>query len=64
MEISRKFIGDARKLREDHEINPAGEGGEFETLVLNCPMFSRPLRVVRSKVTGSGNSFRMEVELE
>ena len=30
---------------EKYKINPAGEGGEFETLVLNCPMFKKRLEL-------------------
>ena len=63
-QIDEKFIEDVKKLSEKYKINPAGEGGEFETLVLNCPLFERELKVVSKKISGEGNSFRMEVELE
>jgi asparagine synthase (glutamine-hydrolysing) len=32
-----------RKLYEKYKINPAGEGGEFETYVLDCPLFKKEL---------------------
>jgi diphthine-ammonia ligase len=63
-QIDERFIEDVKKLNEKYGINPAGEGGEFETLVLNCPLFKRELKVVNKKISGEGNSFRMEVELE
>ena len=60
--IDEQFIQDIEKLRERHSINPAGEGGEFETFVVNCPLFRRGLRIRRSKVHGSGNSWTMDVK--
>ena len=38
-------------------------GGEYESLVLNCPLFAHPLQVVDKKISGSGNAWRMEVSL-
>ncbi len=63
-EIDEGFIEEARSLQERHGINPAGEGGEFETLVLDCPLFSRPLKVKSRRVLSEGGSHRMEAELE
>ncbi len=63
-QIDDKFIEDVKKLSDKFKINPAGEGGEFETLVLNCPLFKRELKIVGKKTSGEGNAFRMEVELE
>lgn len=62
--IDKKFIKDIRILNEKYQINLAGEGGEFESLVLNSPLFKRKLKVVGFKTSGSGNSFRSEVVLE
>ena len=33
------------KLHKKYGLNIAGEGGEFETLVLDCPLFSKPFIV-------------------
>ena len=64
--IDNKFIKDAAKLQQKYKINPAGEGGEFESLVLNCPMFRHPLKISKekSRISGEKNSWKMEVELE
>jgi len=35
--IDKKFVKEAKELHEKYKINPAGEGGEFETFVLNAP---------------------------
>ena len=61
--IDNKFVLDVSRLAEKYKLNPAGEGGEFESLVLNCPLFKRKLRVIGFKTSGSGNAFRSEVML-
>jgi len=43
--IDYKAFEELKKIRDKYKINISGEGGEFETLVLNCPLFSHPLKV-------------------
>ena len=62
--IDKKFIEEIQTLKDKYKINPAGEGGEYETLVLACPLFKKKLRVKNIKVKGEGNSWQGEVELE
>lgn len=57
-EIDEKFISEVEKLAEKYKINPAGEGGEFETLVLDCPLFKKKLNVKLVEIIGEGNSWR------
>jgi ABC transporter with metal-binding/Fe-S-binding domain ATP-binding protein len=64
MEINGHFIDSIKELNEKYQIHPAGEGGEFETFVLDCPLFKKPLKIKNEKITGDKNSWRMEVELE
>ena len=59
--IDKKFIEEVKKLRERYGISPSGEGGEFESFVLNCPLFKKGLRVVDFHEKGDKNSWRMEV---
>ncbi len=63
-EIDEKFIKDIKELHKKYEIHPVGEGGEFETFVLDCPLFMRTLKVKDKKISGEKNSWRMEIELE
>ncbi len=63
-EINKSFIDDVKKLNKNHKIHVAGEGGEFETFVLDCPLFKKPLEIINKKITGEKNSWRMEVEVE
>lgn len=62
--IDGKFISAIVKLKEKYKINVAGEGGEFESLVLDCKLFKRKLKVVNKKITGNNNSWRMDVKLK
>src|SRR3972149_5481817 len=53
--IDKEFIDEIKILNRKYKINPAGEGGEFETFVLDCPLFKRRLKVTDWKDFGEGN---------
>lgn len=61
--INKKFIKEVKELQNKFKVNPAGEGGEFETFVLNCPLFKRKLKVTDKKIYGEKNSWRMEIKV-
>ena len=64
-EIDKKFIEDVRELNKRYKIHSAGEGGEFETFVLNCPLFKRELKIKSFKDIKEGeNSWRREIEVQ
>ena len=53
--LTQKWLG--RKINKNElekllklKISPIGEGGEFETLVLNCPMFSKKIELINSEI--------------
>lgn len=46
-----ELIAVARKFG----INPAGEGGEYETLVLSAPFFRRGIRILEERVEWEGS---------
>lgn len=60
-EIDKDFINEIIELNKKYKINPAGEGGEFESFVIDCPLFDKGLKVKDIKVYGSGNSWKGEV---
>jgi len=62
--IDFNFIEEMKKLSEKYKINPAGEGGEIESFVLNCALFSRALNIKSNKISGEKNSWRMDLEVE
>jgi len=61
--IDEDFLKDIKELHKMYKINPAGEGGEFETYVLSCPLFSKKLRIKKKIVTGKRNSWTMEIDV-
>ncbi|MEK6873616.1 MAG: TIGR00289 family protein, partial [Nanoarchaeota archaeon] len=60
--IDKRFIEQIKELNEKYKINPAGEGGEFESFVLNCPLFKRKLKIESWKDYGEKNNWRRELE--
>ncbi len=43
--INKKFIEEMKKIHNKIKINVAGEGGEYETLVLDCPLFKKEINI-------------------
>lgn len=43
-------------LQRTHGVHPCGEGGEFETLVLDAPIFRQRLEVLRATPRWTGSS--------
>ena len=62
--INQEFLQDVKYLHEKYAINVSGEGGEFETFVLHCPLYKRALRVINKKITGKRNAWSMEIDVE
>jgi ABC transporter with metal-binding/Fe-S-binding domain ATP-binding protein len=63
--IDKNFIEEVKVLNERYKIHPAGEGGEFETFVLDCPLFKKPLKIKSYKDFKEGeNSWRREIEIK
>lgn len=62
--IDKKFVEDVKELHKKYKIHPAGEGGESETFVLNCPLFKKELKIKSFKDFKEGEySWRREVKL-
>ena len=62
-EINQEFIKELKELNNKYKIHLAGEGGEFETFVLNCPLFKKELNIIDKKISSTGeNSWKMEIE--
>lgn len=63
-EINKDFIEEVQELNEKYKINSSGEGGEFETLVLDCPLFKNSLKIKNKKPIGEKNSWRLDLNLK
>ncbi|VVB82120.1 tRNA-specific 2-thiouridylase MnmA [uncultured archaeon] len=62
--IDKKFVEDISKLHKKYQISQLGEGGEFETFVLDCPLFKKELKIKSFRDFKEGeNSFRREIEI-
>lgn len=59
--IDAQYIEDVKKMQQQYKVNPAGEGGEFESLVVNCPLFKKKLEFSIKKITGEDNSWVAEL---
>jgi diphthine-ammonia ligase len=55
-EIDDKCIDDLLKVKEKHKIHIAGEGGEFETIVLDCPLYQSRVEITDSEKKWDGAS--------
>ena len=62
--IDEEFLKDMELLNEKYKIHIAGEGGEFESFVLNCPLFKKELRIKNKEIFGNKNSWKAEIEVE
>jgi ABC transporter with metal-binding/Fe-S-binding domain ATP-binding protein len=50
------------RLHERHGVHPCGEGGEYETLVLDAPFFRQRFVVDRAVVRWEGTAGRWEIQ--
>ncbi len=53
-QIDSSLIRQLMQISARHHIHLAGEGGEYESLTLNAPFYSRPLRYTTQKVVHHG----------
>ena len=60
-EIDSSTINELLSYSKKYRINPAGEGGEFESLVINGPLFAKKLKIHSSKIHYSNFSGRLEI---
>lgn len=54
--IDEKVIDELAVLEEKYQMNPAGEGGEIETTVIDAPFFKKRVDIIESDIKAEGNS--------
>lgn len=59
--ITKKDIKTLKKLSEKYGFNLNFEGGEAETFVINCPLFSHSIKINESKKIWDGYRGRFEI---
>ncbi len=60
--IDSRTVNDLIELNKRYQISMMGEGGEYETLVLDAPFFTKRIQIVRSKRVWENHSGHMLVE--
>ena len=48
--IDSEFIDAIKKISRIYKINPAGEGGELESFVLDAPFFKKKIKITKSEI--------------
>ena len=61
--ISADDISKLNKLSSKYRFNLNFEGGEAETFVVDCPIFSSPIIINKSKMVWDGYRGRFEIEV-
>lgn len=60
--IDRKSLQELKNLSEKHKFHFSGEGGEFETLVLDMPLFKKRIKVADSEIIWESDSGRLVIK--
>ena len=58
--INDSFIEKIKEMNRKYSISPAGEGGEFESFVIDCPLFKKALKIKDIKINQEGSAWRAE----
>lgn len=53
--VDEGSLKELKSIKEDYGIHIAGEGGEYETLVLDCPLFDRKIEIKETEKRWEGN---------
>ncbi len=48
--LTEHTLLELKKLHEKYGINVAGEGGEYETFILDCPLFKKKIEIKQAKI--------------
>jgi ABC transporter with metal-binding/Fe-S-binding domain ATP-binding protein len=59
--ITKENIDDLTRLSQKYKFNLSFEGGEAETFVINCPLFSNPIKIQDAKKEWDGYRGRFEI---
>ena len=59
--LDRAAVEELLALANRHGLNPAGEGGELETLVLDAPLFRKRLRLVETSPEFRAGAGRLQI---
>lgn len=61
-EITYDTIKKLEQLKKKYDINPAGEGGEIETFVLDSPLHNFKIKIIKKKIQYKDYSGVMKID--
>jgi ABC transporter with metal-binding/Fe-S-binding domain ATP-binding protein len=59
--INVNSIENLKTLNRKHMVHMAGEGGEYETVVLDAPFFKKRIEIVKSEVEWEGDAGSLKI---
>lgn len=60
--IDERSYNDLKKLEKKYGINIAGEGGEYETFVLDCPLYKKRIEIIDAEIKWDGHRGIYEIK--
>lgn len=60
--IGKSEVDELAALSKKYKINPSGEGGELETLVTDCPLFTKRIRIDKTSTEYADHSGTLHIE--
>jgi len=60
--IDEKCIEELVELNKKYGINVAGEGGEYESLVLDCPLYKKRIEIKEAAISWDGSRGSYEIK--
>ncbi|MBI4015857.1 MAG: diphthine--ammonia ligase [Candidatus Aenigmarchaeota archaeon] len=61
-ELDEKAVQELLELEKKKGVSPVGEGGEFESAVLDCPLFKGKIKIVESEPKWEGLSGKLLIK--
>lgn len=61
-EINSETLKQLVELNKKFQISLVGEGGEYESLVLDCPIFRKRLEIIEAKIKFENNYGSLEIQ--
>ncbi|MBC7081048.1 MAG: diphthine--ammonia ligase [Thermoplasmatales archaeon] len=60
--MDEKFIEEMKELNERYGVNISGEGGEYETLVVDCPIYKYRMKIIEAEIKSFGGKKVYEIK--
>jgi ABC transporter with metal-binding/Fe-S-binding domain ATP-binding protein len=59
--LDMEALAELNRLHEQYRIHVGGEGGEYETLVLDCPLYQKSLQIIQAESKWDGSRGSLHV---